>query len=269
MKRHIPYFSFYPADFMNGVRGLSAQEVGVYTMLLCRIYEESGPVEYHPLRLATYCGMREPTFVKTVAALVDLGKLTMVSGYLSNARAEAEIAKRAHDLENSSKAGKASAEKRQQKQHKSATGVQRAFNHTDTDTDTEKKEQQPREEVPSSEADTTDRERLLAAMGANPRSGLIGPNGRHLGTVADTTEAEKWSAMGISLEKQCAVIAERCAAMRRNNPHWTPGRFAYFTGAMADLAAAKAAPVPTGTARGQSDRDAKLARYAKIAGGTP
>lgn len=133
----------------------------------------------------------------------------------------------------------------------------------------EEKEQQPREEVPSSEADTTDRERLLAAMGANPRSGLIGPNGRHLGTVADTTEAEKWSAMGISLEKQCAVIAERCAAMRRNNPHWTPGRFAYFTGAMADLAAAKAAPVPTGTARGQSDRDAKLARYAKIAGGTP
>lgn len=268
MKRHIPYFSFYPADFMNGVRGLSAQEVGVYTMLLCRIYEESGPVEYHPLRLSTYCGMREPTFVKTVAALVDLGKLTMVSGYLSNARAEAEIAKRAHDLENSSKAGKASAEKRQQKQQRTATDVQRAFNHTDTDTDTEKKEQQPREGVPSSEADTTTRERLLAAMGADPISGLIGPNGRRLGTVADTVEAEKWSAMGISLDRQCAVIAERCAAMRRANPHWTPGRFAYFNGAMADLAAARSAPMPTGTAK-HSERDAKLARYSKIAGGTP
>lgn len=268
MKRHIPYFSFYPADFMNGVRGLSAQEVGVYTMLLCRIYEESGPVEYHPLRLSTYCGMREPTFVKTVAALVDLGKLTMVSGYLSNARAEAEIAKRAHDLENSSKAGKASAEKRQQKQQRTATDVQRAFNHTDTDTDTEKKEQQPREGVPSSEADTTTRERLLAAMGVDPISGLIGPNGRRLGTVADTVEAEKWSAMGISLDRQCAVIAERCAAMRRANPHWTPGRFAYFSGAMADLAAANAAPMPTGTAK-HTERAAKMARYSKIAGGTP
>jgi len=132
----------------------------------------------------------------------------------------------------------------------------------------EEKEQQPREEVPSSQADATTRERLLAAMGADPISGLIGPNGRRLGTVADTVEAEKWSAMGISLDRQCAVIAERCAAMRRTNPHWTPGRFAYFNGAMADLAAARSAPMPTGTAK-HSERDAKLARYSKIAGGTP
>lgn len=137
MKRHIPYFSFYPADFMNGVRGLSAQEVGVYTMLLCRIYEENGPVEYHVLRLATYCGMREPTFEKVVKALVDLGKIHLVDGMLCNRRAEAEIAKRVNDLENSSKAGKASAQKRQQNQQMTATPVQRTFNHTDTDTDTE------------------------------------------------------------------------------------------------------------------------------------
>jgi uncharacterized protein YdaU (DUF1376 family) len=39
----IPYFHFYPADFMNGSHGLSAQQVGVYIMLLCRIYEEDGP----------------------------------------------------------------------------------------------------------------------------------------------------------------------------------------------------------------------------------
>lgn len=265
MKKHIPYFSFYPADFMNGVRGLNPTEVGVYMMLLCRIYEENGPVEYHPRRLAAYCGMREPSFEKTVSVLVDLGKLTLVSGYLSNPRAEAEIEKRARDLENSSKAGRASAEKRQQKQRSDATHVQRPFNHTDTDTDTDK-QQQPRAEVPSSTAAETDRERLLAAMGADPISGLIGPNGKRLGTVADTAEAGKWSAMGLTLDQQCAVIAERCAAMRRKDQHWTPGRFAYFTGAMADLAAAKSSPAPTGTAKPQSDRDAKLARYAKIAG---
>jgi len=55
---NIPYFRFYPTDFMHGVRGMSAQEVGVYTMILCRIYESSGPIEYNPMRLATYCGMR-------------------------------------------------------------------------------------------------------------------------------------------------------------------------------------------------------------------
>lgn len=27
--RHASWFKFYPADFMNGVRGLSAQEVGL------------------------------------------------------------------------------------------------------------------------------------------------------------------------------------------------------------------------------------------------
>ena len=133
---HIPYFSFYPADFMNGVRGMSPQEIGVYTMLLCLIYEESGPVEYNELRLSTYCGMRQATFAKVVGKLVDLGKLTIENGMMSNDRAEIEISKRANDLKNSSKAGKASAQKRQQKQGQDATDVQRAFNHTDTDTDT-------------------------------------------------------------------------------------------------------------------------------------
>lgn len=131
----VPYFAFYPADFMNGVRGLTAQEVGVYTMLLCRIYEENGPVEYHVRRLATYCGMREATFAAVVEKLVDLDKLQLVDGMLSNRRAEAEISKRADGLKIASKAGKASAEKRQQNQRQDATPVERPFNHTDTDTD--------------------------------------------------------------------------------------------------------------------------------------
>ncbi len=131
---HIPYFDFYPADFMNGVRGLSAQEVGVYTMILCRIYEESGPIEFHPVRLATYCGMRENAFSKIITRLVDLGKFSLVEGMLSNRRAEAEISRRASKLKINSRAGKASAQKKQQIQQPKPTDVQRPFNHTDTDT---------------------------------------------------------------------------------------------------------------------------------------
>lgn len=134
---NIPYFRFYPADFMLGVRGMSAQEIGVYTMILCRIYEGSGPVEYNPLRLSTYCGMRQATFDKVLEKLVDLDKLQMHGGMISNARADIEIAKRADDLKNNSKAGKASAEKRQQNQQMKSTRDERAFNHTDTDTDTD------------------------------------------------------------------------------------------------------------------------------------
>lgn len=135
---NIPYFRFYPADFMLGVRGMSAQEIGVYTMILCRIYESSGPVEYNPLRLSTYCGMRQATFDKVLEKLVDLDKLQMVGGMISNARAGIEISKRSDDLKNNSKAGKASAEKRQQNQSAEATPVQQSFNHTDSDTDTER-----------------------------------------------------------------------------------------------------------------------------------
>lgn len=140
---HIPYFTFYPADFMDGVRGMTPQEVGVYTMLLCRIYNQNGPVEYHARKLATYCGMREATFLKTLESLVDLGKITLVDGMLFNGRADREISKRANDLKNYSKAGKASAEKRQQNQRQNLTNVEQSFNHTDTDTDIEKEEGKP------------------------------------------------------------------------------------------------------------------------------
>lgn len=126
--------------------------------------------------------------------------------------------------------------------------------------------QQPREPVRLENVlQPTDRERLLSAMGADPISGMFGPNGRRLGTVADTEEAAKWAVMGLTPDQQCAVIAERCAAMRKNKTGWTPGRFAYFTGAMADLASRKAAPIPAGIVKnGQCERAAQMARYEKI-----
>lgn len=164
MSKHIPYFDFYPADFMHGVRGLSAQEVGVYTMMLCRIYEENGPVEFHVKRLATYCGMREATFKKTVETLIELGKLDLRDGAIFNRRAEVEISSRANKLKINSKAGKASAEKRQQNQQVSPTDVQRTFNHTDTDTDTEATLNSVANAPPRDDLDIL-RSRLLDAIG--------------------------------------------------------------------------------------------------------
>jgi len=140
MSARIPYFRFYPGDFMRGVRGMTAQEIGLYTMLLCRMYEESGPIENHTLRLSTYSGMRLAAFEKTLDKLVQLGKIVSQNGVLYNDRAEVEISSRADDLKVAIKAGKASAEKRQQNQRKPSTPVQRPFNHTDTDTDTEERE---------------------------------------------------------------------------------------------------------------------------------
>lgn len=264
--KHASWFKFYPADFMNGVRGMTAQEVGVYTMILCRIYEENGPVEYHPLRLATYCGMRVPTFEKTVEKLVALGKVVVTCGTISNARAEAEISNRANDLKNNSKAGKASAEKRQQKQQREATDVQRAFNHTDTDTDTDNGG--GGSACAREAADLTDRERILSAIGVDPVSGLTGRGGSRIGTQSDMAEVGRWLEMpGMSMPAIVAEV-ERIMADKADGP---PSSFRYFTSAMQRLSAALSGPslAPAPSARAsppRSNLDAITARlHAEIA----
>lgn len=82
----IPFIHFYPCDFIVGVRGLTPLEVGIYMMLLCRIYEEDGPVEHHIPRLAAYCNCSDKVAEKAVDRLVLLGKLTLRNGLLSNPR---------------------------------------------------------------------------------------------------------------------------------------------------------------------------------------
>lgn len=204
--KHIPYFSFYPADFMNGVRGLSAQEVGVYTMILCRIYEENGPVEYHPRRLSTYCGMRAATFEKVVEKLVDLGKIDLADGMLTNRRAEAEISKRAHDLKNSIRAGKKSAEKRKQNQSPETTDVQRAFNHTDTDTNTYSEEDKS-----SSGAEAPiDFEKLAFKRGRE----VLGPSAGGVIAKLKRDKCKTWA-------EACSLIEQ--AAQKHSPMEWVQG----------------------------------------------
>jgi hypothetical protein len=87
-----------------------------------------------------------------------------------------------------------------------------------------------------------------------------------LGTIADMAEVAKWTEMGVSEADQCRLVSERCAAMRAKNPSFAVSRFSYFTGAMADLVAARSAK-PSAGGGAPSDRDAKLRQYARIAGG--
>lgn len=125
----LPYFNFYPSKFMTGIRGLTPAEVGVYTMLLCRIYEKGGPIEDDADVLSAWCGMRPDHFTKALGRLVRLKKFTLKDGILSNDRAQEEIEVRAKVVEVASRAGKASAQKRQQFQWPEATDVEQAFNH--------------------------------------------------------------------------------------------------------------------------------------------
>jgi uncharacterized protein YdaU (DUF1376 family) len=241
---HIAWFQFYPADFMNDARGLTAQEVGLFTMLLCRLYEESGAIEFNALRLSTYCGMRETTFMKSFNKLIALGKLTLVDNMFSNARAEVEIANRAHRLKLASQAGNSRGKKSQGNQQNFSTDVQRTFNHTDTDTDTDSDSEidggvgRGREvEVHDNKPDPSLRERLLAAMNVGP-DGITGP-GKFLGTQVDMAEAHRWLALPeITVENTCEEIA-RIMATKRDGP---PSRFSYFTRPLQCLSTALTAP---------------------------
>ena len=118
-----------------------------------------------------------------------------------------------------------------------------------------------------SQQDQTARERLLTAMGADPTSGMIGPNGTRLGTMNDMAEAQKWADLGLSLDDQCRLISERMAQQRGKNAGFTPRSFGYFSGAMADFAARKSAPLTSSQANKPDEKAAKVARWAKIAKG--
>lgn len=86
----------------------------------------------------------------------------------------------------------------------------------------------------------TFRERILAATGAHPISGLTGKGGQRIGTQADMFEAARWLDMGLTEAECIAQVVEVMAAKRDG----APSKFSYFTPAMARLAAAKAAPTP-------------------------
>lgn len=270
MRSGAEWYKREPVAFLGGVQGLTTRQIAVYTIVLDLIYEHGGSINNDPKWIAGwFSDMGSAAVRATISELVNLGKLEFEGEKLTQRRAKNEAKTRQKLRENRGKTGQKGGV---------SSGFSRAVSKENKDLDEPKDGHLEKSRVeaakaavdaaPPSEADFTHRERLLIAMGIDPVSRMNGPNGKVFGTVADMAEVAKWSAMGISEADQCRLVAERCAAMRRTNPHWTPGRFAYFNGAMADLAAARAAPMPTGIAK-HSERDAKMARYSKIAGGTP
>lgn len=91
------YFKCYPSDFLNGVIGLSAQEIGVYAVLMMQQYDRRGGVPENVRALAARCMLRPTVAAGIVGRLIEAGKLVLKDGLWSNPRAAREI-----DLLNSS-----------------------------------------------------------------------------------------------------------------------------------------------------------------------
>lgn len=221
MKKHVPYFNFYPTDFMNGVRGLSAQEVGVYTMLLCRIYEEGGPIEFHSSRLSTYCGMREKTFMTVVQKLVELGKFYMSENTISNRRAEAEISSRSDKLKNSSEGGKAKAQKSQQNQSETSSALTDHYCQAEAEAEADKSKLSSLPKNAAAQVPEDLQDKLISALGKTNIQGV---------GVFDQSSIIGLIAGGVDLETDILpTLRSRAKTLKRPIKSWS-----YFTDAITD-----------------------------------
>lgn len=98
----ITHVAFYPSDWLAGTRGMTAEEMGVFSTLIFRMYEIGGPVERNDDRLWRICGCKSKrAFVKVLDYLLDEGKIIEKDQKLFNERAQKEIEK---VVEKSSKA---------------------------------------------------------------------------------------------------------------------------------------------------------------------
>ncbi|EJF88477.1 hypothetical protein ME1_00562 [Bartonella vinsonii subsp. arupensis OK-94-513] len=110
----LPYVCWYQNDFLGGVRGMRAHEIGIYTILLNEMYARGRPLELSVERLARLCGCDKRTFVNVLEMLIEEGKILNLANGLWNKRCEMIFQERAKLLEQKSFAGHSSAKKRKE-----------------------------------------------------------------------------------------------------------------------------------------------------------
>jgi hypothetical protein len=194
------------------------------------MYEESGPIKANMLRLSTYCGVRGKAFEKVFQKLVDLDKIQVADGMVSNRRAMIEIQNRADDLKNKSKAGNASAKKRKENNASAPTDDERTPNHTDTDTDTDNIDG-------GDSAGLEFREKVLIAAG-HDASGVTA-NGKIVGNAADFQAFSK-ALSDLKLDETTAISLVKETANRKTDG--AASSLKYFIPALQRFAGERDAP---------------------------
>lgn len=280
-----PWHKRYHSDALAGYMALTLEERGAYTTFLDMMYDAGEALVEHERLFSGYMGCSLRLYRKLRDALLAKGKLKrLADGKLTNSRFEKEVEKSSKTsrkrAENGSKGGKASAEVRGKSNNNNDRGQANASAELKPipEARSQKPDKEPaaqplcgaahgqdddRGSAPKAVDDPTRRERLLEAMGADPQSGMMGPNGAVLGRERDMIEADRWSQAGITLDSQCRLIADRIGQARVKNPHFVPRSFAYFSPAMEELASAKRQPGITRIGEGSDD---KRRRWARLVG---
>ncbi|AQX20388.1 putative hypothetical protein YdaU, DUF1376 family [Bartonella sp. WD16.2] len=141
----LPYVCWYQNDFLGGVRGMRAHEIGIYTILLNEIYARGRPLDLSAERLARLCGCDKRTFISVLEMLITEGKILNLTCGLWNKRCENVFRERAQLLEQKSFAGRSSAEKRKKINAK----IQHLLNTCPTNDELNSKAQKEEKETPN------------------------------------------------------------------------------------------------------------------------
>lgn len=111
---HRPWYRRFPDNFITGTVALTLEEKGAYNVVIDMIYARGGPVPDEPRHIAGICNCSVRKWNAIRQRLLEMGKLVLVEGHLSNPRADEELenaAKTARELaENGAKGGNKSAE---------------------------------------------------------------------------------------------------------------------------------------------------------------
>ena len=108
----LPYVQWFQDDFLGGIRGMKAQEIGIYTVLLNEMYNRGAALDQSDERLARMCGADIRVFKRVLDDLIVDGKLIRLDCGLWNMRCENAFTSRAEMLKKQSEAGKTSAKNR-------------------------------------------------------------------------------------------------------------------------------------------------------------
>lgn len=240
----MPWFRFFPSDWLGGTRGLSALEAGVYINLLATMYERGEPLADEPAKLARMCGATVAQFKAAIETLVGDGKIVRLDGTLWNVRVEKELSERA---EKSTTAQKSANELWKKKRNKNNDGVDANALPTHSERNASQK---PEARSQKEDADAS-------AGGADDRlvASLIDAAGQAIDPTRygfqDLSRPKAWLAEGCLLETDILPairrVAERAAPMSIKN--WR-----YFDGAVADARANRTKPLPIGQPAAQSER---------------
>lgn len=139
----LPYAQWFQDDFLGGVRGMRAHEIGIYTILLMEMYARGRPIDISAARLARLCGADLRTFTKALDMLISDGKIIQLKCGLWNQRCENAFRERAKMQEQQRRAGGASARKR----NDFNDGDERSFNERSTDVEPSSEAQKVKEET--------------------------------------------------------------------------------------------------------------------------